>query len=102
MLLVLDDFEQNLEVGGERLLSAGTGGILEAWTRSNGHRVGRLLLTCRHPLQGVLGLEGVSGRFRDVPLDPLTGSETRKLLQRLPALRAGTSEEQFQILRTVG
>jgi hypothetical protein len=102
LLLVLDDFEQNLEVGGERLLSLGTGGVLEAWTTSHGHRLGRLLLTCRHPLQGVAGLEGVAGRFRDVPLDPLSGSETRKLLQRLPALRGGTSEEQFQILRTVG
>jgi len=94
LLLVLDDFEQNLSRGGEAFLDPDTAHWLDTLVAAAGR--GRLLLTCRHPLPG-----GGSGLL-EVPLGPLSGAETRKLLQRLPGLRQLPEAEVAVALRAIG
>ena len=76
LLLVLDDFEQNLSAGGERFLDPDVADALAALAAQC--RRGRLLVTCRHPLAG-----GVAGLQR-VLVGPLSPAEQRKLVLRLP------------------
>ena len=80
VLLVLDDFEQNLTLGGDAFLDPDTQAALG--TLAGQARKGRLLLTCRYPLPGM------DGRFRAIAVPPLSAAETRKKLLRLPALAA--------------
>ncbi|MFM8223503.1 MAG: hypothetical protein ACKOJF_31765, partial [Planctomycetaceae bacterium] len=102
LLLVFDDFERNLETGGQRFLSPETCSLLSAWVNSPLKREGRLLVTCRYPLQDVPGLEKVRECLLDVALDPLSPAEIGKLYQRLPALRTLPNEERAKLGRTVG
>ncbi|MFM7228057.1 MAG: TIR domain-containing protein, partial [Cyanobacteriota bacterium] len=94
LLLVLDDFEQNLSVGGERFLDPDTLAGLEVLLASA--QQGALLLTCRHPLPQAMEL------LQEVPLGPLSSAETRKLVQRLPGLRERPEEDLSAVLRTIG
>ncbi|MFO0033374.1 MAG: CHAT domain-containing protein, partial [Cyanobacteriota bacterium] len=94
LLLVLDDFEQNLSPGGAAFLDPDAGAQLERLLAAA--RRGRLLLTCRHPLPS--GGE----RVREVELGPLSAAETRKLVQRLPGLRQRPAEEVGAALRLIG
>jgi len=80
VLLVLDDFEQNLSVGGDAFLDPDTQDALA--TLADQARTGRLLITCRYPLPSP------EGRFHNVAVPPLSAAETRKKLLRLPALAA--------------
>jgi tetratricopeptide (TPR) repeat protein len=94
LLLVLDDFERNLSVGGESFLDRDTAANLELLLAAA--RRGRLLLTCRHPLPRAMA------SLKLVPLGPLSGAETRKLVQRLPGLRQQPAEELVAVLRRIG
>ncbi|MBU6354454.1 MAG: CHAT domain-containing protein, partial [Cyanobacteria bacterium REEB498] len=94
LLLVLDDFEQNLSVGGERFLDPDTLEGLEQLLASA--QRGALLLTCRHPLPQAMEW------LQEVPLGPLSSAETRKLVQRLPGLRERPDEDLTAVLRTIG
>jgi len=94
LLLVLDDFERNLSVGGESFLDRDTAANLELLLAAA--RRGRLLLTCRHPLPQAMA------SLKLVPLGPLSGAETRKLVQRLPGLRQQPAEELVAVLRRIG
>ena len=78
ILLVLDDFEQNLATGGDAFLNPDVADQLRALARQA--RTGRLLITCRHPLPGFNAL------LQSFPVPPLSPAETRKKLLRLPAL----------------
>jgi tetratricopeptide (TPR) repeat protein len=94
VLLVLDDFEQNLTVGGDSFLDPDTA---EALLPLAGlARTGRLLLTCRYPLPGV---EAV---FHRIAVPPLSPAETRKKLLRLGALAAQPVEAAAKALRLTG
>jgi tetratricopeptide (TPR) repeat protein len=94
LLLVLDDFEQNLSTGGETFLDPDTASALELLLASAER--GALLLTCRHPLPQAM--EGLL----EVPVGPLSGAETRKLVQRLPGLCQRPDAELAAALRTIG
>ena len=80
VLLVLDDFEQNLTLGGDAFLDPDTRDALGMLAGQA--RTGRLLLTCRFPVPGL------DGRFHAIAVPPLSAAETRKHLLRLPALKA--------------
>ncbi len=79
ILLVLDDFEQNLALDGSAFRDPDTANFLGLLAQ-NAH-TGRLLITCRYPLPG---FESV---LHEVAIGPLSDSETRKLLLRLDSLR---------------
>ncbi|MCC7020854.1 MAG: CHAT domain-containing protein [Ardenticatenales bacterium] len=94
IVLVLDDFEQNLASGGGAFAD-GDLMALFAFIVSNCRR-SRLLVTCRYP---------VSGHDVDlhrIPIGPLSAAETRKLLQRLPALRGVPTAELAAALKSIG
>ena len=94
VVVVLDDFEQNLSVGGTVFLDPDVSlffGILA----QNASR-GRLLLTCRYPVPGM------EAYLHEVPIGPLGPAESRKLVQRLPGLKERTPVEIAQVLRVIG
>ena len=94
LLLVFDDFEQNLSrPGGERFLDPTVQDALAALGDSA--RVGALLVTSRHPLPGFPDLV-------EIAVPPLSPSELRRLLLRLPALRDLAPEDRRLLQRTVG
>jgi len=78
VLLVLDDFEQNLLTGGGAFRDPSVGAYLGHLVDSA--RRGRLLITSRYPIPGF------DDRLRNIALNSLTGAQTRKLLLRLPEL----------------
>jgi tetratricopeptide (TPR) repeat protein len=94
VLLVLDDFEQNLKTGGGEFLDPDLELYLGLLTKSA--RRGRLLITCRYPVPGT---EGVLDR---VSIGPLSTAEVRKLILRLPGLRGLDSKELGAVLRVIG
>jgi hypothetical protein len=91
VLLVLDDFEQNLTVGGDGFLDPDTADALR--TLAGQAHTGRLLLTCRYKLPGL------EAAFRHIAVPPLSPAETRKKLLRLTALAAQPVEAAAKALR---
>ena len=94
LLLVLDDFEQNLTPGGGEFLNPELANYLAAFAQNA--RRGRLLLTCRYP---VPSFDAFLAR---VPVLPLSNAETRKLFLRLPALKSLKPAESLALMRTIG
>jgi CHAT domain/TIR domain/AAA ATPase domain len=94
LLLVLDDFEQNLNVGGTAFLDEDI--ILYLRFLAGQARHGRLLITCRYRLPGLAAL------FRTVEIGPLSPAETRKLLLRLPGLAGRDAGETALVRRMIG
>ena len=79
LLVVFDDFEQNLTAGGEAFLDPAIGEVITAL--ADAAETGALLVTCRYPLPG-------PDRFlAQVPVPPLSPAELRRMFLRLPALR---------------
>ena len=94
VLLVLDNFEDNLTLGGAGFLDETTGLVLGALLRSA--RMGKVLITCRYPVPDT------QDWLAEEPLGPLSPAETRKLLYRLPALTGEAPETLGLILRHIG
>ena len=94
LLLVLDDFEQNLSTGGGAFLDPDTVSTLALLLASADR--GALLLTCRHPLPQAMEW------LLEVPVGPLHGAETRKLVQRLPGLCQRPEGELAAAIRAIG
>ncbi len=94
LLLVLDDFEQNLETGGLAFHDPQTREILEQL--AHGAQRGRLLITCRYPIPGAESL------FQRVALGPLSPAESRKLTLRLPKLAEMEAEALRKVLKMLG
>ncbi|MEA2676543.1 MAG: hypothetical protein QOJ81_684, partial [Chloroflexota bacterium] len=94
VLLVLDDVEQNLVVGGGAYHNSGVGVFLEELARSASR--GRLLITCRYPVPNA------EAWLRQVAVRPLSQAETRKLVQRLPGLQRSAPAEITRALRVIG
>jgi hypothetical protein len=97
LLLVLDDFEQNLNAGGSAYHDPALGDLLaelaDAATTPTG---GRLLITCRYPLPQP------DPDLANIPVPPLTIAELRRLFLRLPALRDLPADDQRLLIRTIG
>ena len=94
LLVVFDDFEQNLTAGGEAFLDPA---IDEAITSlADAAEAGALLVTCRYPLPG-------PDRFlAQVPIPPLSAAELRRLFLRLPALAGLGLDDKRLLVRTIG
>jgi len=94
VLLVLDDFEQNLSQGGSDFLDPDVDAALAELAIHARH--GRLLVTCRYPVPGA------DGWLQRVTLGALSAAEVRKLVLRLPALHGLQSDELSRVLRLIG
>ena len=94
LLLVLDNFEDNLTVGGERFLDPATARLMQLLFGSA--KRGKILITCRYPVP-----EAGDWLASEEP-GPLTPAQTRKLMLRLSALRAQEPEGVRLIQRAIG
>ncbi|MEW9532825.1 CHAT domain-containing protein [Microbispora sp. NPDC049125] len=93
LLLVFDDFEQNLSPDGSAFSDPGFEEVFQALCDAVG--VGGLLVTCRYPIPGMDALVRV-----DVP--PLSTAELGRLLLRHSKLRDLGSEDRKNLMRTIG
>jgi tetratricopeptide (TPR) repeat protein len=94
VLLVLDNFEDNLTLGGGSFLDETTAWVLGALLEAA--REGKILLTCRYPVAGV------EERLHAIHLPPLSPAQTRKLFYRLAGLKEQPPEALERVLRLVG
>ncbi|MGH3914444.1 MAG: CHAT domain-containing protein, partial [Pseudonocardiaceae bacterium] len=95
LLLVFDDFEQNLSrPGGEAFLDPTVQDVITGLCEHA--ETGAVLVTSRYPLPGPQDL------LVEVPIPPLSPSELRRLFLRLPALRDLDPEDRRLLHRTVG
>ena len=94
LLLVLDNFETNLTVGGAAWRDDMVGEWLVYLCQSAGK--GRLLLTSRHRPPGH------DAWLEILPLPPLSAAETRKLILRLPQLAGSKGDDLRAILQRIG
>ena len=94
LLLVLDNFEDNLRVGGQGFLDDEVRELLRRLAARA--QQGRLLITCRYPLQGL------EDEFHHQPVPPLSPAEVRKLLWRLESLKGLDPTEVAEVMRHVG
>jgi tetratricopeptide (TPR) repeat protein len=99
ILLVLDNFEDNLTPGTDVVADPALAGLLAAWAAAPARS--RMLITSRHPI-ALPG--GAAGRLQAVPVGPLSAGETGKLLWSLPRLdlHAAGSDAIERIWRGVG
>ncbi|MDG4831811.1 tetratricopeptide repeat protein [Solwaraspora sp. WMMD1047] len=102
LLLVLDNFEDNLAADGAgvwRLSDTGVAGLLAAWLNNPGRS--RLVITSRYPFALP---EHAGDRLRGYQVPPMSLAETRKLLWSLPHLDryAVDRDAQDKIWRSVG
>jgi hypothetical protein len=94
VLLVFDDFEQNLGPGGDGFLDPAFDEVFTSWCHAAG--TGAILVTCRYPLPG-------EDRYlASIRVGPLSPAELRRLLLRLPALRGLTGNDLRLLTRTIG
>ena len=94
LLVVFDDFEQNLSTGGDAFLDPAIDEVISGLADAAGP--GALLVTSRYPLPG-------PDRFLvPVPVPPLSPAELRRLFLRLPALRDLGTEDRRLLIRTIG
>ncbi|MDN3356130.1 CHAT domain-containing protein, partial [Actinomadura sp. DC4] len=93
LLLIFDDFEQNLTIDGSRFNDGGFGEIFadlcEKATR------GRILVTCRYPVPGGIHLA-------EVKVPSLSPAELRRMLLRMPAIRNLDSDQRRTLTVTIG
>jgi tetratricopeptide (TPR) repeat protein len=94
VLLVLDNFEDNLTLAGTSFLDSSTGPVLEALFRSCNR--GKILVTSRYPVPRS------ESWLVPLPLGPLSPAQTRKLLYRLTELKGRPPEVLSKILRMIG
>ncbi|MCI0690172.1 MAG: CHAT domain-containing protein, partial [Sporichthyaceae bacterium] len=95
LLLVFDDFEQNLTVpGGEAFIDPTLDDIITGL--SDAATTGAILFTSRYPIPG-------GDRFLvPIAVPPLSPSQLRRLFLRLPAVSALEPEERRLLARTIG
>ena len=94
ILLVLDDFEQNLTLGGAAFRDQAAVEYLRQLAQNC--RRGRLLITCRYPVPGM------EAYLEHIQLGRLSDAEIRKLLLRLPALEDRETKELTEIFQRIG
>jgi tetratricopeptide (TPR) repeat protein len=94
LLVVFDDFEQNLTPGGQDFLDPGAGEILTGL--ADAAQTGGLLVTCRYPLPGP------DLFLAEVPIPGLSVAELRRMFLRLPALAELDPADQTLLIRAIG
>jgi tetratricopeptide (TPR) repeat protein len=97
VLLVLDDFEQNLTVDTQEFVDRPVAEVLNGLADAAAtHRGGgALLVTCSYPLPDSIDVIRI-----DVP--PLSPSELRRMFLRLPALHDLNAEDRTILVRSIG
>jgi tetratricopeptide (TPR) repeat protein len=94
LLLLFDDFEQNLTPGGDDFLDPAAGEVITAL--SDAAETGALLVTCRYRLPG-------PDRFlAEIPVPALSPAELRRMFLRLPALADLDPVDQRLLIRAIG
>ena len=94
LLVVLDDFEQNLTPGGQEFLDPAISEVLDAL--ADAAQTGGLLITCRYQLPG-------PDRFLvRVPVPGLSAAELRRMFLRLPAIADLDPADQLLLIRAIG
>ena len=94
LLVLFDDFEQNLSQGGQEFLDPAANEVITAL--ADVAETGTLLITCRYPLPG-------PDRFlAEIPVPPLSPAELRRMFLRLPALADLDPADQLLLMRTIG
>jgi tetratricopeptide (TPR) repeat protein len=94
LLVVFDDFEQNLTAGGAEFADPAIDEVITGL--ADAATTGALLVTCRYPLPG-------PDRFLpEVPLAALSETELRRLFLRLPALRSLPPADLRLLTATIG
>jgi tetratricopeptide (TPR) repeat protein len=94
LLVVFDDFEQNLTPGGQDFLDPAIGEVISAL--AGNAETGGLLVTCRYPLPG-------PDRFlAEVPVPGLSVAELQRMFLRLPALADLGLADQVLLIRAIG
>ncbi|WP_322761517.1 ATP-binding protein, partial [Frankia sp. Cr2] len=106
LLLLFDDFEQNLTEDGRGFADPGFAEVFADLARAGGPggsggagrpgSAGRLLVTCRYPLPNR------TASLHRVDVGPLSGSELGRLLLRLPSLRQLGDDDRRTLTRTIG
>jgi tetratricopeptide (TPR) repeat protein len=94
LLLVFDDFEQNLTTGGLDFADPAIADAID--TLAAAARAGKLLITCRYPLPGP------DRYLARVPIPPLSAAELRRMFLRLPALADLPPADQMLLTRAIG
>ncbi|WP_239395909.1 CHAT domain-containing protein, partial [Frankia sp. CiP3] len=94
LLLLFDDFEQNLTEDGQSFADPGFAEVFTELARATAR--GRLFVTCRYPLPNR------TVPFRRVDVGPLSGAELGRLLLRLPSLRMLGDDDRRTLARTIG
>src|SRR5262249_25560133 len=94
LLVVFDDFEQNLVPGGDAFLDPAFDDVITGL--ADAADTGALLITSRYPLPRA---DRFLGR---VPVPALSEAESRRLILRLPALRDLDAEDRRVLMRTIG
>ncbi|MBL8327814.1 MAG: CHAT domain-containing protein [Rubrivivax sp.] len=94
MLLVLDNFEDNLTTGGQGFVDDAIQAVLRSLV--NSAQRGRLLITCRYPVPGL------EQELHHQPMPPLSPAEVRKLLWRLESLKGLDRADLAEVMRHVG
>ncbi|MER5261560.1 CHAT domain-containing protein [Actinosynnema sp. NPDC002837] len=92
LLLLFDDFEQNLDPDG-RFLDPGFAELFTALC--DAAHTGGILVTCRHPIPD-------SDTLLRLDLPPLSPAEQRRLFLRLPALRVLSTDDRRLIAAAIG
>ena len=92
LLLVLDNFEDNLTTGGGGFIDEARSALCEQLLNACAH--GKLLFTCRHPLPGMMDA------VHEVRVGPLSAAETRRLFLRLDGLKR-LGPDDVQLVRSL-
>jgi hypothetical protein len=94
LLVVFDDFEQNLTTGGDEFLDPATSQVMTILAEAA--ETGALLVTCRYRLPGP------DLFLAEVPVPALSPAELRRMFLRLPALAELDPADQRLLTRTIG
>lgn len=95
VVLIFDDFEQNLSPGGAAFRDPAFDELFTAWCGAA--RAGVILVTCQYPLPG-----DEDRYLVPIAVGPLSPAELRRLLLRLPALRGMSGDDLRVLTRTIG
>ena len=94
LLVVFDDFEQNLFPGGQDFLDPAVSEVITML--ADAAQAGALLVTCRYPLPGP------DLFLAEVPVPALSAAELRRMFLRLPALAGLDPADQRLLTLTIG
>ena len=94
LLVVFDDFEQNLTTGGLEFLDPAVSEVMTVL--ANAAQAGALLITCRYRLPGP------DLFLAEVPVPALSPAELRRMFLRLPALAELDPADRRLLTRTIG